>query len=70
MSYSEYKVVRVNEGGCSTLLFGGASIPDKKLEKVLNEHAKDGWTMLFQFTEHSRFLLLLSRESVLVTFGR
>jgi hypothetical protein len=70
MSYSEYKVVRVNEGGCSTLLFGGASIPDKKLEKVLNEHTKEGWTMLFQFTERSRFMLILSRESVLVTFGR
>ena len=70
MSYSEYRVVRVNEGGCSTLLFGGANIPEKKLEKVINEHAKDGWSVVFQITEHSRFLLLFSRDSVLVTFGR
>ncbi|MBK6418694.1 MAG: DUF4177 domain-containing protein [Ignavibacteria bacterium] len=68
--YKEYKVVRVNEGGCSTLLFGGASIPEKKLERELNAQASDGWTVVFQITEHSRFLLFFSRESVLVTFGR
>lgn len=67
MAFSEYKVVRINEGG---LLFGVSGIPEKKLEKVINEHAKDGWSMVFQITEHSRLWSILSRESVLVTFGR
>lgn len=70
MAYSEYKIVRVNDSGCSTFFFGGANIPEVKLQQVLNEEAKNGWTMVFQVTEKARFLLFFSRDSVLVTFAR
>ncbi|MCW2778022.1 MAG: hypothetical protein JWN17_1747 [Frankiales bacterium] len=36
----EYRVVQVREG-----MMGGGSISDAKLEKVLNEHAGDGWQL-------------------------
>ena len=36
----EYKVVELREG-----LFGGGKISGKKLEKLLNEHAEDGWRL-------------------------
>jgi len=68
--YKEYKILRISEGGCSTLLFGSANIPEKKLEQELNAHAANGWSVVFQVTERTRFLLFLSRESVLVTLGR
>lgn len=66
----EYKVVRVTEGGCSTLLFGASAIPERKLEKILNEEAKHGWRVVFQVIESKRFLLFWSRESVIVTLEK
>lgn len=68
--YKEYKILQVSDGGCSTLLFGSANIPIKKLEQELNAHAANGWTVVFQFTERTRFLLVFSRETLVVTLGR
>ena len=70
MKYTEYKVIEVCEGGCSTLLFGSASIPTRLLQETLNKEAKQGWQVVFQVIERKRLLLFWSRESVIVTLGK
>ena len=70
MSYSTYKVIEVLEGGCSTLLFGGAKLPLEKIENTLNKHAAEGWNVVFQVVEQKRFLLFWKRESMVITFGK
>ncbi|MGL5291820.1 MAG: DUF4177 domain-containing protein [Vibrionaceae bacterium] len=67
---SEYRVVSVAEGGCSTIFFGSSGLPLQKIEAELNQHAREGWTLVFQLIEKKRFLLFWSRESVLLTFVR
>lgn len=69
-AYSEYKVEIIQDGGCSTLLFGSGNIPVDKMQKVINQNAKDGWTMVFQIVETRRFLLLWTRQAVIITFAR
>ena len=70
MRYDEYKVVEVMEGGCGTVLLGSSKIPRAKLESTLNDQASEGWELLFQIVEARRFLLLWTRESVILTLGR
>ena len=70
MSYSQYKVIEVSEGGCSTLIFGGAKLPLGKIEDTLNQHASEGSNVVFQVVEQKRFLLLWTRESIIITFGK
>ncbi len=70
MVYKEYKVVYVAEGGFGTIVLGASGIPIKKLELVLNREAADGWTLVFQFVEQKRFMLLWKREAVILTLGR
>lgn len=70
MAYTEYKVVHIAEGGCGTIFLGASGVPLKKLEVELNEHAADGWQLVFQAIENKRFLLFWSREAVIVTLGR
>ena len=70
MSYSQYKVIEVSEGGCSTLIFGGAKLPLGKIEDTLNQLASEGWNVVFQVVEQKRFLLLWTRESIIITFGK
>ena len=70
MAHDEYKVIEIMEGGCGTLLWGSSKIPVRKLENTLNEHARDGWEVVFQIVESRRLLLLWTRESVIVTLGR
>jgi len=70
MGYSQYKVIQISEGGCSTLLFGSAPIAINKIEHRLNKEAKDGWQVVFQVIEKRRFLLLFTRESMVVTLGK
>tara|TARA_Y100000031_G_C8073107_1_gene316022 strand:+ start:199 stop:411 length:213 start_codon:yes stop_codon:yes gene_type:complete len=70
MSYSQYKVIEVSEGGCSTLLFGYARLPLGKIEDKLNQHASEGWNIVFQVVEQKRFLLIWKRESMVITFGK
>ena len=70
MQFDEYKVIHVVEGGCGTLLLGSSGIPIKKLEQMLNDEAADGRQVAFQIVEAKRFLLLWTREAVVVTLGR
>ena len=70
MSYKEYKVVHIVEGGCGTILLGASGIPIKKMEVTLNELASQGWQVVFQVIEKKRFMLLWAREAVIVTLGR
>lgn len=70
MSYKEYKVLHIVEGGCGTILLGASGIPIKKMEIALNEMAAQGWQVVFQVIERKRFLLFWSREAVIVTLGR
>lgn len=66
----EYKVARVSEDGCSTLLFGAAPLPIKKIESTLNRFAQEGWRMVFMVIEKKRFLLFWERESAIITLER
>ncbi|MDZ7725321.1 MAG: DUF4177 domain-containing protein [candidate division KSB1 bacterium] len=68
--FKEYKVITVEEGGCSTLLLGSSVIPVNKMQAQLNQLAKDGWQVVFQLVEQKRYLLFWTRESVIITLGR
>ncbi|NOQ77366.1 MAG: DUF4177 domain-containing protein [Methylococcaceae bacterium] len=70
MSYKEYRVEHIVEGGCGTIVFGASGIPIKKMEVAINEMAADGWQVVFQVIESKRFMLFWSREAVIITFGR
>lgn len=70
MSFSEYKVEHVVEGGCGTILLGASGIPIKKMEISMNKAAADGWQVVFQVIESKRFLLFWAREAVIITYGR
>ncbi len=70
MTYNEYKIEVVEEGGCATLLLGQARFPVKKFETICNKRAADGWQVVFQVMETRRFLLFWSKEACIVTFGR
>lgn len=70
MNYKEYKVIKVSEGGCSTIFLGASKIPVKKMEEELNELATRGWQVVFQVIEDKRFLLFWTRESVIITLGK
>ncbi|OHC75110.1 MAG: DUF4177 domain-containing protein [Rhodospirillales bacterium RIFCSPLOWO2_12_FULL_58_28] len=70
MAYTQYKVIHVVEGGCGTLLLGSAGLPIKKLENVLNQHAAEGWSVVFQIIEQKRFMLFWSREAIILTLGK
>jgi hypothetical protein len=39
-------------------------------EDELNDHAADGWQLVFQTLENKRFMLFWSRETVIVTLAR
>ncbi len=69
-NYNEYKVIRITESGCSAILFGAAILPIEKINKRLNEEAKDGWQVVFQLLEKQRTALLWEREALIVTLGR
>ena len=70
MSFSEYKIIHVVEGGLGTLLLGASGIPMKKMEATLNQEAAAGWQVVFQVIEQKRFMLLWSREAVVITLAR
>ncbi len=70
MTYKEYKVIHVVEGGVGTVLLGASGIPTKKMEVALNKEAAEGWTLVFQVVEQKRFLLFWKREAVIITLGR
>jgi len=70
MSFKEYKVIHIIEGGLGTIFLGASGIPIRKMEATLNEHAASGWQVVFQVIEKKRFLLFWQREAVIVTLGR
>jgi len=70
MNFREYKVVCVEEGGCSTLLLGHAQLPLPRIEQVLNEHVQQGWQVVFQVIEKRRYFLFWTREALIITLGR
>lgn len=70
MAFSEYKVLHIAEGGCGTIFLGASGVPLKRLEAELNEHAADGWQLVFQTLENKRYLLFWNREAVIVTLAR
>jgi hypothetical protein len=70
MTYKEYKVITVVEGGLGTIFLGSSAIPVKKMENILNKEAIDGWQVVFQILEQKRLLLFWKREAVIITLGR
>ncbi len=70
MTFSQYKLIHISEGGCSTLLVGSATLPLKKIVETLNQEAMDGWQVVFQLIEQKRFLLFWTREAMVVTLGK
>ncbi|WP_217994596.1 DUF4177 domain-containing protein [Sulfurospirillum arcachonense] len=70
MTYKEYKVIHVVEGGLGTIFLGASGIPIKKMETALNKEVVDGWQVVFQVIEQKRFLLFWTREAVVITLGR
>lgn len=68
--YRQYKLELITEGGCGTILLGSAGLPIKKIETIINQHAAQGWQVVFQVIEQKRFLLFWTRETLVVTFGR
>lgn len=68
--FSEYKVIRVSESGCSAILLGASVVPIDIMEAKLNILAKHGWQVICQVVEKQRCLLFWQRESVIVTLGR
>ena len=57
MSYKEYKVLRVNEGACGSLLLGASTIPIQKFESELNKQAAEGWQVIFEIIENHLHIL-------------
>ncbi len=70
MSFKEYKVITISEGGCSTILLGSAALPIQKIQDTLNNLANEGWQVVFQVVESKRFLLFWSREAMIITLGK
>jgi hypothetical protein len=70
MTYKEYKVIYVVEGGLGTIFLGASGIPVKRMEAALNREAAAGWNVVFQIVEHKRFWLFWRREAVIITLGR
>ena len=68
--FTEYKVIRITESGCSAILWGAATIPVEKVTARLNEEAREGWQVVFQVIEKKRTALLWAREALVVTLGR
>ncbi len=70
MTYKEYKVIHVLEGGLGTIFLGASGIPIAKMEATLNKEASEGWQVVFQVVEQKRLLLFWKREAVVITLGR
>ncbi len=65
-----YKVETISESGLSTILLNSGSIPEKKVEATLNSYSKDGWELEFMVVERRRYLLLWTRETVIITLSK
>jgi len=70
MTWKEYKVIHILEGGLGTIFLGASGIPIAKMEATLNKECADGWQVVFQVVEQKRLLLFWKREAVVITLGR
>lgn len=70
MSFKEYKIEIIMEGGIGTILLGASGIPIKKMEATMNKEVAEGWQVVFQLIEQKRLLLFWKRETVIITFAR
>lgn len=68
--FKEYKVIRITENGCSTVLLGVATLPIDTIQQRINDEARNGWQVVFQIIERTRYLLFWKRETMIVTFER
>lgn len=68
--FKEYKIIHITEGGCGTILLGSSGLPLKRIEVELNQHAAQGWQVVFEVLEQKRFWLFWTREAMIVTLGR
>jgi hypothetical protein len=66
----QYKIEVVTEGALGTLFVGSSKLPVKKMEKLLNDHGRDGWEMEFMVIEKKRMALLWEREAAVITLSR
>lgn len=66
----EFSVRLVQESGVGVFLLGQSSIRVETLQSVLNEAAADGWAFEFLIRDNRRFLVLWTRESILVVLSR
>ena len=68
--FKEYKVIRISENGCATILLGASILPTDLIQKRLNHEAEKGWQVVYEVVEQQRLLLFWTRESLIVTLGR
>ena len=68
--FKEYKVIRISENGCATILLGASILPTDLIEKRLNHEVAKGWQVVYEVIEQERLLLFWTRESLIVTLGR
>ncbi len=65
-----YKVLMIKEGAMGAFFFGASGIAIRRLEKILNEEAKDGWEVVFQVIEKRRMFLFWERETLILTLSK
>ena len=68
--YTEYKILSLSEGAIGTIFLGSSALPIKKIEKILNDEAQEGWQVVFQVVEFKRMALFWQRETMILTLGR
>ncbi len=66
----QYKIEVVTEGALGTLFLGASKLPVIKMEEVMNEYGRKGWSMDFMLVEQKRFFLFWQREAAIITFSR
>lgn len=65
-----YSIEIVYEPFLGAMIFGAAGIPKQKLEKAMNNHAKNGYRFEFMAIESRRVLLFWQRDAAILTFAR
>ncbi len=68
--FREYKVIRVVEGEVANTLVGSANLPIEKIQKILNDEAKQGWQLVFQCVDQTWGWFARSRQAIVLTMGR
>ena len=66
----QYKVEVIKEGGLGTLFLGASKLPTEKIEEVLNQYGRQGWSLDFMVIEQHRFMIFWTREAAIITLSR